>query len=146
MPAGRVTQTQVAARRTAVIRAAAAGFTLEQITATVDGVTSPRMAAQDLKRGLADIMLLRRLDRDLLRELELASLASVQRAVETVMRRAQADPGKGDQLVLTAAHRLVQVTQVRLALQGLDRMPAADAPEDELAARRNRVQARRRAR
>lgn len=133
----------MADRRANVIRAAAAGFTLAQIAQTVDGVTSARMAAQDLRRGLADQVVLRKLDRDELRELELSSLASVQRAVEAVLRRAAADPGKGDLLVLQAAHRLMQITDRRVQLEGLTHVPAADAPPDELSVRRARMQRRR---
>jgi hypothetical protein len=144
MPADQLTRAAVADRRAAVIRAAAAGFTLAQIAQTVDGVNSTRQAAQDLHRGLADQMVLRRLDRDQLRELELTSLASVQRAVEGVLRRAAADPGKGDKTVLAASHRLMQIAAHRLQLEGLTHMPAPDAPEDELARRRDRVQQRRR--
>jgi len=126
-----------------VVRAAAAGFSFEQIVRTVDGVTTPRAAAQDLRRGLADAMLLRQLDRELLRELELQSLAAVQVAVHGVLNRAAANQGKGDQMVLQASHRLVQLAERRHALEGLLTGPAAPAAEDELSRRRNRVAARR---
>jgi hypothetical protein len=141
MPADDRTQEKVATRQAAVLRAAASGFTPAQIAQTVDGVTSAKMAAQDLRRGLASTAALRKLDPALLRQLELMSLASVQVAVEGVLRRAAAQAGKGDQMVLAAAGRLMQIADRRFALEGILRTDG-ERPPDELAARRNRIRRR----
>jgi hypothetical protein len=146
MPADRMTQARVAERRAGVLRALAAGFSFEQIAGTVEGVTSAKAAAQDAARGLADQVVLRKLatgGRDLLLELELTSLASAQRAVEGIMRRAASDPGKGDVLVLKSAGQLLRIAERRHVLQGLTDT-AAEGPADELADRRRRVGTRRR--
>jgi hypothetical protein len=146
MPADDVTRTKVADRRAAVLRAMAAGFTWTQIADTVDGVKTARQAAEDARQGLHDQMVLRKLaagDRDALIELELVSLGSVQRTVEGIMRRAAADPGKGDDMALRAAQRLLQVAAKRHELLGLTHGPQAGQPADELAARRARLGVRR---
>jgi hypothetical protein len=146
VPADDLTRAAVADRRAAVVRAMAAGFTWQQIADTVDGITSARQAAAEARRGLADAVVLRKLaaaDRSAVLELELISLASVQRAVEGVLRRAQASQGDGDDLVLRSAHRLMQIAERRHALLGLGHAEAGDGPEDELAARRRRVGQRR---
>ena len=142
MPADQLTRAKTAARRAQVITAAAAGFTPAQIAQNVPGVTSARMAAQDLRRGLADAQVLRALPRPLLVELELQQLAAAQRAVEGVLRRSAANEGKGDQMVLAAAGRLMQIADRRHRLEGLD-VPAQAPRKDELAARRERLRQRR---
>jgi hypothetical protein len=131
-----------------VLRAAAAGFSPQQIADTVDGVKDARMAAADLRRALADGAALRRVaagDKTRLLELELTQLAATQRAVEGVMRRAVARQGEGaaDDLVLRCSDRLLRLAERRQQLQGLAGGVAPDGQEDELARRRARMQARR---
>lgn len=146
MPASELDRAKTAARRAQVLTLTAAGFTFQQIADQVDGVGSARMAAQEVRRGLKDAEALRRLaagTRAMVIELELARLEAPQRAVEGILRRAAAEQGKGDELVLKAAGRLVQIAEARHALLGLPGPARADAPPDELAARRRRIDARR---
>jgi hypothetical protein len=146
MPASRMTQASTAERRSAVLKARAAGMSWEQIARTVPGVKDPRSAAQDHRRALAGARELRALageDGAGALELELQRLDSAALAVEGVLRAAAADPDLHDR-VLRAADRLARLSELRSALLKLGGQPAAQpAGEDDLAARRRRVSARR---
>jgi hypothetical protein len=146
VPASRLTQQQVSERRSAVLKARAAGMSWEQIARTVPGVADPRSAAQDHRRALAGAQELRALageDGAGALELELQRLDSAALAVEGVLRAAAQDPDLHDR-VLRAADRLARLSELRSQLLKLTGQPAqAGGGEDDLAARRRRVSARR---
>jgi hypothetical protein len=148
VPASRMTQAAVAERRAQVLKARAAGMDWDQIARTVPGVADGKAAAQDHRRALADRKELRAEageDRDGAVELELTRLDGAVLAVEGVLRAAAADPSAHDR-VLRAVDRLARLAELRSTLLGLagdGQAPAAAAGEDQLAARRRRVRARR---
>lgn len=148
MPASRMTQAQVAQRRAEVLKARAAGMSWDQIARTVPGVKDAAAAVQDHRRALTGSRELRVLAGEAgagAVELELLRLESATLAVEGVLRAAAADPEHGHDRVLRAADRLARLSEARSALLQLGGKPAAGAGggEDQLAARRRRVSARR---
>jgi hypothetical protein len=145
MPASRLTQQATAERRAQVLKSKVAGMSWEQIARTVPGVKDAKAAAQDFRRALADQQLLRSVsgeDAAGALELERMRLDSASMAVEGVLRTAAQDPSAHDR-VLRAAGRLAQISQIRIDSLGLGQVKAAPAGEDDLAARRRRVTARR---
>lgn len=149
MPASRLTQAQVAERRGQVLKAHAAGMGWAQIARTVPGVKDAKAAAQDYRRAIADAAGLRAMAGDTgagAVELELTRLENATLAVESVMRTAAADPSQ-HALVIRAAGQLARISETRTALLGLAQAPSqpgSGGAEDELAARRRRISARRR--
>lgn len=147
MPASRITQKDVAARRAQVLKARAAGMDWDQIAQTVPGVKDGKAAAQDHRRAIRGAAALRGEageDAGGALEVELRRLEAAQLAVEGVLRAAAADEDKHDR-VLRAVDRIARLSEARSALLGLgqQRPGAGGGGEDELAARRRRVSARR---
>jgi hypothetical protein len=147
VPASRMVQKETAEIRAQVLKARAAGMDWDQIARTVPGVADAKAAAQHHRRALAGRRELRDLageDRDGAVELELTRLDGAVLAVEGVLRAAAADPSTHDR-VLRAADRLARLSELRITLLGLagDGQAPAVPGEDQLAARRRRVRARR---
>jgi hypothetical protein len=143
-----MTQKAVAERRSQVLQARQSGMSWEQIARTVPGVKDAAAAVQDHQRALkssAELRVAGGEDRAGARELELRRLESLTLAAEGVLRAAAADPDKHDQ-VLRAVDRLSRLSARRMDLLGLGQQQQpgqGGGGEDELAARRLRVSARR---
>jgi hypothetical protein len=141
-----MTQKAVAERRGQVLQARQSGMSWEQIARTVPGVKDAAAAAQDHQRALKSSAELRVAGGEDLagaREMELRRLEALTLAAEGVLRSAAADPDKHDQ-VLSAVDRLSRLSARRVELLDLGQQPrAGGGGEDELAARRKRVSARR---
>jgi hypothetical protein len=142
-----MTQKATAERRGQVLQARQSGMSWEQIARTVPGVKDAAAAAQDHRRALEGAIKLRAdggEDRGGAVELELRRLEEAQLAVAGVLRTAAADPDKHDQ-VLRAVDRLSRLSARRMELLGLGHQQPGQGGggQDELAARRQRVSARR---
>ena len=142
MPASHNKQQEVRARRAKALAMRASGATFSQI-AKECGHKTPAAAAQDVARALKERQQLDEGQRPLSATLEEERLDSIQRIVETTLRRASA--AQDGSLVLKAAGRLLDIGKRREALgavQGADDKPAQQmSPIDELRDRRERKRA-----
>jgi hypothetical protein len=128
---------RVAERRIRVLTLLAAGFRHDQISDQLtkdgyEGIGTPELVAQDARRALEDLRMLRDHHMEFIVDLELERLGSIQRTVESVLRTAQANQDEPT-LVLSASAQLLRISKRRSTLLTLDGKDAQRPPaEDEL--------------
>lgn len=122
---------QVAERRARVLRLRMLGLSLREIAAQTSHKTTASVAT-DLRRALKETKALLEQEAEFYVVLEMERLDSLERQVQGVLRSAGAsDPG----VALKAAGRLLQISQRRSALLGLDgakRLAREPGPVDEI--------------